>query len=180
MNNKKTLITSIMVIFGIVILLVAIILLSFNNREQQTQENMQKIRSNYASFSTNITDNEKIRKDLTEQIDNFDKVPYEDEIGNYKSTLKKYDKNIKYIDTIVKDMESRCQYKYEDLNTQILCKGYSGLYETTVNKYISKVKEYNDKITAYNKKENKTYELHKPVYEDFIDYDKDGKFSGSK
>ena len=180
MSNKKTLIISIMVMLGIVILLVAIILFSFNNQEEELQKNMQMIRSNYASFSANITDNEQIRNELTSKIDEFDKTPYEEEIGKFQDILKKYDKNIKYLDSVVKDMESRCKHKYEDLNTRILCKGYDGLYESTVNKYVLKVKEYNDKVTAYNKKENKSYQLHKLVHEDFIDYVKDGEYSGTK
>lgn len=179
MSNKKTLIISIMVMLGIVILLVAIILFSFNNQEEELQENMQKIRSNYASFSTNITDNEQIRSELTSKLNEFNKISYEEEAGKFNDILKKYDKNIKYIDSVVEDMESRCKHKYEDLNTRILCKGYAGLYESTVNKYILKVKEYNDKVNAYNKKENKSYQLHKLVHENFIDYDEDGEYSGT-
>lgn len=180
MNNKKTLIISILAMLGIIALFVAIILFILNNREKQLQENMKAIKSNYANFSTNIADNEQLRSNLTKHINEFDATPYEDEIGKYEDTLRKYDKNIQYLDSLVKDMESRCKYKYDDLNIQILCKGYDGLYEATVNKYITKIIEYNNKVTEYNQKANTTYEIHYPVHETLLDYNKDGKYSGTK
>lgn len=177
--SKKTLIISLLGMLTVLILLVALILFNLNNQEETLQENIKKINSNYASFSTNVTDNESLRKALIEKLDNFNEKTYEDEIGEYERIIKKYDKNIEYIDSLVEDMEERCKHKYEDLNTQILCKGYAGLYETTVNKYVTNVKKYNDKVTQYNNKNNKNIETHKMVHNDFIDYDKDGKYKGS-
>ena len=179
MSNKKTLIISILTMLSIVILVVGGILFALNNKEKTMQENMKMIKSDYANFSNNITDNEKIRKQLAEHISEFKNNTFKDEQGKYEETLKKYDKNIKYIDTLIKDLESRCKYEYEDKNTNILCKGFGGLYETTVNKYVAKVKAYNNLITQYNKTASSEESLYKAVYDNFIDYDKDGKYNGS-
>lgn len=180
MSNKKTLLLSILAMLTVLILLAAIIFFVLNRNEKQLQENMRMIKSNYAGFSTNISDNDQIRQKLTNYIEEFKDKKLEDEEGHYVETLKKYDKNIKYLDSLVKDMESRCKHKYEDLNINILCKGYAGLYESTINKYIAKVTEYNNLVIEYNKTANTSHKTHKLVYEQFIDYNKDGEYAGSK
>lgn len=180
MNNKKTLIISILAMLTVLILVVAIIFFSLNNQEKTLRENMKMIKSNYANFSTNITDNEKIQQQLTDYIKDFNNKNYEDEQGHYVETLRKYDKNIKYIDSIIKDMESRCKHKYEDMNIKILCKGYDELYESTINEYVLKIKEYNDAVETYNKSKNTSHKTHTPLYDNLIDYNNDGKYNGSK
>ena len=177
--SKKTLVIALLGMLTTIILLIAIVLFSINNQEEQLQENMKKINSNYAGFSTNITDNDAIKKDLIEKLENYSIDTFEDELGDYDRILKKYDKNIKYLDSLVEDMEKRCKHKYEDVNTQMLCKGYAGLYETTVNKYIVNVKKYNEKVEEYNQNKNKNIKTHEMVHNDYIDYDKDGKYKGS-
>lgn len=178
MNNKRILTISILSMFTVIILTVAIILFSVNKREKMLTENMIMIKSNYANFSANISDNLEIRTELTNKITEFKAETYEEERGNFSDILNKYDKNIRYVDALVKDMESRCKYNYEDTTVKLLCRGYDALYEETINNYISSINAYNEKITKYNETAETKQELHTLIHKEYIDYDKDGEYEG--
>ena len=178
MSNKKTLIISILAMLTIIILVIAIILFMVNKKEQTLQDNISMIKSNYANISHNMTDNDEIKKELLNQLETFNQETYPEEHGKFTSTLKKYDRNVKYVESLIKDMETRCGYKYDDITAKLLCQGYDTIYEETINSYIKIVNNYNDKLTKYNETVETPYKLHTPVYSDYIDYNKDGKFEG--
>jgi hypothetical protein len=178
MNNKKVLIISILSVLTVLMIIVGLILFSINKKEQMLIDNVDIIKSNYAKFISNTADSDDIIKELEDLMKKFDNGTYEDEHDEFVKVLKKYDENIKYVESIVKDMESRCKYKYEDAVVTLLCKGYDIIYEETINLYISNINKYNNKLTTYNKTASKTYELHKLIYTNYIDYDNDGEYEG--
>ena len=178
MSNKKILIISIFSMFSVVMTIVAMIFFSINKSANAMTENIAMIKSNYANFSSNLSDTKEIKTNLLSKLSSFENGTYEEVHDNYVETLKEYDKNVKYIDSLVKDMEKRCKYKYEDITIQLLCKGYDALYEETINAYITNINNYNKKLTKYNETIEIPYKLHKPVYDKYIDYDKDGECEG--
>lgn len=178
MSNKKVLIVTTLSTLTILMLIIGGVLFSVNKQEKRLTENVGIIKSNYAKFTTNVTDNQEIKKELSDLMGDFNNETYKEKHEDYVKILNKYDNNIKYVDSIVKDMESRCKYKYEDAVVTLLCKGYDILYEETINTYITNVNKYNDKLSKYNEATGSKYKSHKLVYEKYIDYDKDGEYEG--
>jgi len=178
MSNKKILTISILSMFTVILIIVGLILFSVNRKQKMLIENVDIIKSNYAKFSSNTSDSEKIKEELTDKLTTFSNETYEEEHQEYQRILKEYDANIKYINEIVEDLEERCQYKYDDTITNLLCRGYDILYEESINSYITNVNEYNNKLTMYNDTADKKYNLHTLIYDKYIDYDKDGEYEG--
>ena len=178
MSNKKILIISILSMFTVILIVVGAILFSINRKQKMLIENVSIIKSDYAKFISNTSDSETIKTELNEKLTAFNNETYQEEHAEYQNILKKYDENIKYINKIVKDLEERCQYQYEDQMANLLCRGFDILYEESINSYITNISEYNDKITTYNETASKTYELHKLIYTNYIDYDNDGEYEG--
>jgi len=178
MSSKKTLIITILSTLTIIILIITIILFMVNKNERDMQENIRMIKSNYANISHNMTDNDEIKKDLLNQLSAFNNETYQEEHSKYKTTLKKYDRNVEYVEALIKDMEKRCKHNYDDITAKLLCQGYDTIYEETINSYIKVVNDYNSKLTKYNETAETPYKLHTPIYSDYIDYNKDGKFEG--
>lgn len=178
MSNKKILIISICSMLSVIMIIVGLIFFSINKRENTITENIAMIKSNFAIFSDKLRENNEITSSLLENVALFDKKTYEQEHENTTALLEQYDKNIKNIDFLVKDTKKRCEYKYEDITIQLFCKGYDAKYEETINGYIKNINNYNEKLTKYNETIDNPYELHKLVYDEYIDYDKDGKYEG--
>lgn len=178
MSNKKILIISILSMFTVILIIVGMILFSVNKKQKMLIENVDIIKSDYAKFSSNTSDSEKIKEELTNKLTTFSNETYEEDHTEYQRILKEYDSNIKYINEIVEDLEEKCQYEYDDQMINLLCRGFDILYEESINAYITNVNEYNNKLSMYNDNRDKKYNLHTLIYDKYIDYDKDGEYEG--
>ena len=103
--------------------------------------------------------------------ENYDEIRVE--FDNYELIMKELKTSI---DNINKDCVG---YIYKDRDANHICKDYRKMYEEMVNVYINDIKSFNKIIDKYNEDTNNNLEKYKSnLYSDYIDYDKNGVYSG--
>ena len=120
-------------------------------------------------FFTLFSEKESISISTKQEIvDNYDKFKVEfDKAINYHFDLNNshdYEKTMKKLYKVSKPLEKLCIKEYKDTLANSTCEVFKTNYEAITNYYI------NDTL------ENKNLSLTK--YEDYIDYDNDGKYFG--
>ena len=179
-NEKKSkkmiiIITILIILIGGISLLIANIM----KEKKESTKNIEIIEYNYNELSTNVSEYNQIRSDLSEKLNNFfyDKYPKEHE--TYVELLTKYNNNIKKIDKNISNINDRCNVIYKDKNINSICNNYKVTYEKLINLYITDLTNYNNKITSYNEyQDNEDVNLFELIHKDYIDYNNDNTYEG--
>lgn len=180
MNDKKKKNKNIVFyIIGIIILIgIFILFISIINGKKEASKNMAVIRSSYTSLSESVNTYNEIRTELGDLLNNFMYDSFNEEQDKYKDIFIKYDEVIKKIDSNISNIDDRCNYIYSDNEVNKICNNYKGIYEKLINLYINDIDNYNNKVSSYNEYSNSDIELVSKLYDDYIDYNKDGIYEG--
>lgn len=178
MKKKKNKSGKILLILAIPIMIAAVILAFINKGEKTYIEDQQIIKDSYHALSINVTNNIVYRSQLANKLKEFNNDTYAEEHEGYIIILNKYHKNIQEIDQNYRNIDPKCDTKYEDSTVQILCRGYKPIYEETINMYIALVSNYNEQIASYNETNKTNYEPYQLLHTEYIDLNKNGEFQG--
>lgn len=189
MKDKKKL-SIILGLVGIGLIIFGIILSFIFNvikDQQEMNDRMNTIVTEYTKFEKNIDEFNKTRKSLHEEF--LDKVYYETLTHNdtsYKTKLTDYETQVATISQSTKTIRNYCKdgvyYSSSDVNNK--CNSFKLGYEEMVNSFVDDINIYNKNITAYNKyldDNGNTTSLKLETYKTkktYIDYNNDGKYSG--
>ena len=189
MKDKKKL-SIILGLVGIGLIIFGIILSFIFNvikDQQEMNDRMNTIVTEYTKFEKNIDEINKTRKSLHEEF--LDKVYYETLTQNdtaYKTKLTDYETQVAKISQSTKTIREYCKdgiyYSSSDVNNK--CNSFKLGYEEMVNSFVDDINIYNKNITAYNKyldDNGNTASLKLETYKTkktYIDYNNDGKYSG--
>ena len=188
LKNKKV---KILVLIGITCILWGLILMfvsSVKKDQKEMNARMDKIVNSYDKFSKKIEEFNTMRDSLHTEF--LDKVYYEKletQDTDFKNKLKTYEELVSSISLSTKNnLRKYCQdniyYSSSDVNNK--CAAYKQAYEEMVNSFVDDVNTYNSNIDQYNKyldTQGATNALRLEKYQtkkQYIDYNKDGTYSG--
>lgn len=188
LKNKKV---KILVLIGITCIVWGLILMFISSVKKDQKEmnaRMDKIVNSYDKFSKKIEEFNTMRDSLHTEF--LDKVYYEKletQDTDFKNKLKTYEELVSSISLSTKNnLRKYCQdniyYSSSDVNNK--CAAYKQAYEEMVNSFVDDVNTYNSNIDQYNKyldTQGATNALRLEKYQtkkQYIDYNKDGTYSG--
>ena len=181
-----------LVLLGIVSIVVGLIIMFISNIKKDQEEmnqRMTKISSKYETFKTEVekinTERDSMHKDF---LDTIYYETFEENETNYKKRLYEYEKNVTNLSKANTTLKEYCKngiyYSSSDINSK--CNAFNLAYEQLINTFVDDINKYNGNISQYNswlkeqnittKKELETYETKKT----YIDYNKDGQYSGKE
>lgn len=174
MKNKKLLIMMGSLIGLMMIVLIIILISNFNNDKKEMLENEKIISESYERVKEEVINYNKIRKDVSEFINNFYYSTISKEYSNNLDKFKEYDEIVNNITNEIFKIDSRCNQIYQDKDINNICDNYKNDYETIVNVFVNDMNNYNNKLTNYNNNSNSNLDLFKSSYiNDYIDYNND-------
>lgn len=188
LKNKKV---KILVLIGITCIVWGLILMfvsSVKKDQKEMNARMDKIVNSYDKFSKKIEEFNTMRDSLHTEF--LDKVYYEKletQDTDFKNKLKTYEELVSSISLSTKNnLRKYCQdniyYSSSDVNNK--CAAYKQAYEEMVNSFVDDINTYNSNIDQYNKyldTQGATNALRLEKYQtkkQYIDYNKDGTYSG--
>lgn len=189
MKKKRILIITLLgitfVIWGIITLFIS----SVKKDQKEMNSRMETIISEYTKFGENI---EKFNEERDNIHSSFlDTVFYETLEQNdaeYKKKLYDYERQLSNISKETKKIREYCKdgiyYSSSDVNLK--CSSFKQSYEEMVNYFVEDINLYNKNITDYNSwldSEGKTNGIKLEPYnttKTYIDYNKDGEYSGKE
>lgn len=190
MSNKKS--TLILILLGILSIVLGFILMFISNIKKDQQEmnrRMTKIGSKYDSFKNKVEEINTVRDTLHKEF--LDTIYYETFSENelkYRKSLYNYEKQVtdlsKSNSTLKEYCKSGIYYSSSDINNK--CNAFNLAYEQLINTFVDDVNKYNGNIAQYNKwlkEQNKNESEKIENYETkktYIDYNKDGQYSGKE
>lgn len=191
MKNLKNKKVKILVLIGITCIVWGLILMfvsSVKKDQKEMNARMDKIVNSYDKFSKKIEEFNAMRDSLHTEF--LDKVYYEKletQDTDFKNKLKTYEELVSSISLSTKNnLRKYCQdniyYSSSDVNNK--CAAYKQAYEEMVNSFVDDVNTYNSNIDQYNKyldTQGATNALRLEKYQtkkQYIDYNKDGTYSG--
>ncbi|MCI8346532.1 MAG: hypothetical protein HFJ12_01110 [Bacilli bacterium] len=190
MSNKKS--TLILILLGILSIVLGFIIMFISNIKKDQQEmnsRMTKIGSKYEVFKKKVEEINVIRDNLHKEF--LDTIYYETFSENelkYRKSLYNYEKLVtdlsKKNSTLKEYCKSGIYYSSSDVNNK--CNAFNLAYEQLINTFVDDVNKYNGNIAQYNKwlKEQNKNESEKienyATKKTYIDYNKDGQYSGKE
>ena len=188
----KKVVSIIFLIAGIISLSIGIGIMYKNESDKQKALEALKtsIVNDYEDFKVKV---EVFSEERTNIYQNLNKITYLTDIKvNYASLIeeyKKYEKTLKEIDKVSKDLKVNCfeqEFKEVTINNKI--SAFIINYEQAVNYFIQDVNNFNEKVKLYNDWLKQTYstaqvvELEEYVssYTKYVDVNNDGVFEGVK
>lgn len=191
MKNLKNKKVKILVLIGITCIVWGLILMfvsSVKKDQKEMNARMDKIVNSYDKFSKKIEEFNTMRDSLHTEF--LDKVYYEKletQDTDFKNKLKTYEELVSSISLSTKNnLRKYCQdniyYSSSDVNNK--CAAYKQAYEEMVNSFVDDINTYNSNIDQYNKyldTQGATNALRLEKYQtkkQYIDYNKDGTYSG--
>ena len=94
---------------------------------------------------------------------------------------------IQKVEDSARTLKENCDIEYGDVSVSTKCNTFKANYEAAMNYYISDAKLYNqmvDEYDKYNAENGNTYakvnRAELSIYQDYIDYDKDGECFGKE
>lgn len=175
-SSKKIILISGVVL--VVLVSIIVIVIGIINDKRESSRNMELIKDNYELLSTNVSEYNQIRSELSSKLNNFIYENYSKEHSGFVELLTRYNNNISLIDENVKVINSKCNVIYNDISVNKICDSYKILYEKLINLYVMDLNNYNNKISSYNEYKNENIELFNMIHKEYIDYNDDGKYEG--
>ncbi len=191
MEDKKKKRIKILILIGITCVIWGFILMFINSvKKDQKAMNarMDTILKSYDNFSKKIEEYNTTRDTLHKEF--LDKVYYEtleQQDVEFKNKLKNYEELVSNISVSTKDnLRKYCEediyYSSSEVNSK--CAAFKQAYETMVNSFVDDINTYNNNLVQYNawldstgKTENIKLEGYQ-TKKQYIDYNKDGEYSG--
>lgn len=178
-TNKFNKIIIISIASLVLLIIVILFVISIYKGKKTSIKNMEIIRNNYNELSTNVTDYNQIRENLSEKLNNFTYENFPKEYEEYNQLLESYNDNIQKIDNNINNINSKCNNNiYNDSSVNKICDSYKILYEKIINLYVTDLNNYNNKVTSYNEYMKTDIEIFELLHKDYIDYNNDLVYEG--
>ena len=179
-NSIKILIGIIIAIF--VAVFIYIFIQNINKESELNSKRMIAIQQINNSLSKNITDYNGARSTLSFRV----KETYTDNLNEkYQLIINQLDKEENYLKNAksnVVNLDEKCNGKmYSNAGINEICMGYKIYYEEIVNVFINDINQVNSIIDKYNEKNTNTLNKYtSQEFNNYIDYNKDGNYSGKE
>lgn len=187
MKNKKIVVLVVIGVTCIVWGLITLFISSVKKDQREMNARMDVIIDNYTKFNSNLEEFNSKRDEIHKEF--LDTIYYET-LGNndteYKNKLYEYEKIVTNISKNANKLRDYCKdgiyYSQSDVNSK--CNSFKQGYEEMINTFVEDVNLYNSNLEQYNswlESEEKTDSTKLENYKTskkYIDYNKDGKYTG--
>lgn len=181
-------------IIGVVILVTAIIFIGawvwFSELKEDravTQEKMDKILEAYPTFNQMVNDFSNLRNQFYSYKEDLYLETLRDNAEAWNTFMSNYADGIQKVEDSAQVLKENCDLEYGDVKVSTKCTNFKVNYEAAMNYYISDVKLYNQMVSEYEKYNTEgggkypvVNKAEYKIYEDYIDYDKDGEYFGKE
>ena len=181
-------------IIGVVILVTAIIFIGawvwFSGLKEDraaTQAKMDKILEAYPTFNQMVNDFSNLRNQFYSYKEDLYLETLRDNAEAWNTFMSNYADGIQKVEDSAQVLKENCDLEYGDVKVSTKCTNFKVNYEAAMNYYISDVKLYNQMVSEYEKYNTESggkypvvNKAEYKIYEDYIDYDKDGEYFGKE
>ena len=181
-------------IIGVVILVTAIIFIGawvwFSGLKEDrtaTQAKMDKILEAYPTFNQMVNDFSNLRNQFYSYKEDLYLETLRDNAEAWNTFMSNYAGGIQKVEDSAQVLKENCDLEYGDVKVSTKCTNFKANYEAAMNYYISDVKFYNQMVSEYEKYNTEgggkypvVNKAEYKIYEDYIDYDKDGEYFGKE
>lgn len=181
-------------IIGIVIVIIAIIFIGawvwFSGLKEDraaTQAKMDKILEAYPTFNQMVNDFSNLRNQFYSYKEDLYLETLRDNAEAWNTFMSNYADGIQKVEDSAQVLKENCDLEYGDVKVSTKCTNFKVNYEAAMNYYISDVKLYNQMVSEYEKYNTEgggkypvVNKAEYKIYEDYIDYDKDGEYFGKE
>lgn len=179
--KKKYIKYIIIIVILILIIFGGIKLFSAYQEEKRiTAKLVNEIKNNYTIVEDSASKYNEVRENLSKNLNTYYQDDFQKNYDEIRVEFDNYELIMKELKTSIDNINKDCVgYIYKDRDANHICKDYRKMYEEMVNVYINDIKSFNKIIDKYNEDTNNNLEKYKSnLYSDYIDFDKDGVYSG--
>lgn len=183
-----------LIIIGIVILIIVIIFVGawiwvdgLKEDKAATKVKMDEIKEAYPNFNKAVDEFSNLRNQFYTYKEDLYLETLRDNSESWNNFINTYMAGIQKVEDSAKVLKENCEIEYGDVSVSTKCNTFKANYEAAMNYYISDAKLYNQMVDEYDKynAENggtfaKVNKAELKIYQDYIDYDKDGECFGKE
>ena len=179
---KKYLVIAFVIIIVIVLGFIIFFFKGILDDSKNTGSRVLEIKNLYTKLDDNVELYNASRGELSSLFKDIYIDSIDEKYSDIVLLLDKEQDYVKQSKDIVLSLDSYCNDNiYNDSDVSKICKDYLGVYEEMVNVYIEDYHHVNSLVDEYSKKNpGKIDNYESDDYTDYIDYDKDGVYSGKE
>ncbi len=183
-----------LMIIGVVILIIVVIFIGawiwvdgLKVDKAATKVKMDEIKEAYPDFNTAVDEFSNLRNQFYTYKEDLYLETLRDNSEEWNNFINTYMAGIQKVEDSARTLKENCDIEYGDVSVSTKCNTFKANYEAAMNYYISDAKLYNQMVDEYDKynAENgntfaKVNRAELSIYQDYIDYDKDGECFGKE
>ena len=183
-----------LMIIGVVVLIIVVIFIGawiwvdgLKEDKAATKVKMDEIKAAYPDFNTAVDEFSNLRNQFYTYKEDLYLETLRDNSEEWNNFINTYMAGIQKVEDSAKTLKENCDIEYGDVSVSTKCNTFKANYEAAMNYYISDAKLYNQMVDEYDKynSENgntfaKVNRAELSIYQDYIDYDKDGECFGKE
>lgn len=183
-----------LMIIGVVILIIVVIFIGawiwvdgLKEDKAATKVKMDEIKAAYPDFNTAVDEFSNLRNQFYTYKEDLYLETLRDNSEEWNNFINTYMAGIQKVEDSARTLKENCDIEYGDVSVSTKCNTFKANYEAAMNYYISDAKLYNQMVDEYDKynAENgntfaKVNRAELSIYQDYIDYDKDGECFGKE
>lgn len=183
-----------LMIIGVVILIIVVIFIGawiwvdgLKVDKAATKVKMDEIKEAYPDFNTAVDEFSNLRNQFYTYKEDLYLETLRDNSEEWNNFINTYMAGIQKVEDSARTLKENCDIEYGDVSVSTKCNTFKANYEAAMNYYISDAKLYNQMVDEYDKynSENgntfaKVNRAELTIYQDYIDYDKDGECFGKE
>lgn len=183
-----------LMIIGVVVLIIVVIFIGawiwvdgLKEDKAATKVKMDEIKEAYPDFNTAVDEFSNLRNQFYTYKEDLYLETLRDNSEEWNNFINTYMAGIQKVEDSARILKENCDIEYGDVSVSTKCNTFKANYEAAMNYYISDAKLYNQMVDEYDKynAENgntfaKVNRAELSIYQDYIDYDKDGECFGKE
>ena len=183
-----------LMIIGVVVLIIVVIFIGawiwvdgLKEDKAATKVKMDEIKAAYPDFNTAVDEFSNLRNQFYTYKEDLYLETLRDNSEEWNNFINTYMAGIQKVEDSARTLKENCDIEYGDVSVSTKCNTFKANYEAAMNYYISDAKLYNQMVDEYDKynSENgntfaKVNRAELSIYQDYIDYDKDGECFGKE
>lgn len=183
-----------LMIIGVVVLIIVVIFIGawiwvdgLKEDKAATKVKMDEIKEAYPDFNTAVDEFSNLRNQFYTYKEDLYLETLRDNSEEWNNFINTYMAGIQKVEDSARTLKENCDIEYGDVSVSTKCNTFKANYEAAMNYYISDAKLYNQMVDEYDKynSENgntfaKVNRAELSIYQDYIDYDKDGECFGKE
>ena len=183
-----------LMIIGVVVLIIVVIFIGawiwvdgLKEDKAATKVKMDEIKAAYPDFNTAVDEFSNLRNQFYTYKEDLYLETLRDNSEEWNNFINTYMAGIQKVEDSARTLKENCDIEYGDVSVSTKCNTFKANYEAAMNYYISDAKLYNqmvDEYDKYNAENGNTYakvnRAELSIYQDYIDYDKDGECFGKE